>query len=145
MKTDKNIEKFTKYIIKEGQVESPSPDFLDKVMTSVKLEHKLSLAKVYKPLISKKVWVLIAIVFIVVSGSILKGKPLDNSILSNLDFSFFDKLSSFNIFENIPSINIFDSIHFSNTFTFSTMFFSVLVIFQIIVIKNYINRANATL
>ncbi len=40
--------------MKEAQVENPSPDFLDKVMTSVQLEHELSLAKVYKPLISKK-------------------------------------------------------------------------------------------
>jgi|AntAceMinimDraft_7_1070363.scaffolds.fasta_scaffold04458_4 hypothetical protein len=145
MKTDRNIEKFTKYIMKEAQVESPSPDFLNKVMNSVKIESEISSFKVYQPLISKPAWVIITTVFVALIIFILTSTSGNYDILSSLDFSFFDKLSSIHIVDKIPSIHIFDNIHFSNIFTFSIMFFSVLVIFQIVVIKNYINRGNSTL
>ncbi|MFK5957722.1 MAG: hypothetical protein QM495_02515 [Lutibacter sp.] len=145
MKDDKKLDDFTRYIIKETQIETPSDDFLNNVMTSVKLEHELSLVKVYKPLISKTTWILITIVFIAISSYILTVKPMDNRMLFKLDFSFLDKLSSFNLFENILSINVFESIHFSNTFTFSFVFFSVLVIIQLFVIKNFVNKNNTIL
>lgn len=145
MKTDKNknIEKFTKYIIKEAQVESPSQDFLTKVMDSVKLEKEKSLIKVYKPLISKLVWIIIITVFVALSIFMLTGNSGNYDLFSKVDMSFFDKIPSMNIFENISSINIFKNIHFSSTFTYSFVFFSILVMLQLFVIKNYLNKQNA--
>ena len=131
MKPDKNIEDFTKYIIEEAQVEGPSKNFVNKVMDAVKLEKELSSIKIYKPLISKTAWVLIIGVFTVISVFMLTGSTQSSSIFSKINFTFLDK---------IPSINLFESIHFSNTFTFSFIFFSVLVLFQLLAIKNYFNR-----
>lgn len=133
MKPDKNIEEITKYIIKEAKVETPSADFLNKVMDSVRLESELSLSRMYKPLISKSAWVLISIVFVALSIFILTGAPQTPTIFSKIDVSFLDKL---------PSINVFERIHFSNTFTFSFILFSVLVLFQLVAIKNYFNKQN---
>lgn len=49
-----------------------------------------------------------------------------------IDVSFFKN--------RLPSIEIFSKIHFSNTFTLSFIVFSIFVIFQLIVIKNYFNK-----
>jgi len=140
MKPDKNIEEITKYIIKEAQVESPSDGFLNKVMDSVKIESELSLSKKYEPLISKKVWVLIAVVFIALSVFLLTGTTENYNLISKVDFSLLDKLPSINVFDTISSINIFKNIHFSTTFTLSFIIFSVLAVFQLYVIKNYYNK-----
>jgi len=140
MKPDKNIEEITKYIIKEAQVESPSDGFLNKVMDSVKIESELSLSKKYEPLISKKVWVLIAVVFIALSVFLLTGTTENYNLISKVDFSLLDKLPSINVFDTISSINIFQHIHFSTTFTLSFIIFSVLAVFQLYVIKNYYNK-----
>jgi len=144
MKDDKKIEDFTKNIINEVELETPSNDFVAKVMNSVKLESEISVVKKYKPLIPLKGWIFIAFVFTLLITYILTGPSMDSSILSNQDFSFFDKVPSINIVDYISSINIFDSIHLSNTFTFSFVFFSVLVVIQLFVIKNYVNKVNST-
>jgi len=140
MKTDKNIEEFTEFIMKEAAVESPSPNFLNKVMGSVKIENELSSSKVYQPLISKLGWIVITTVFMALIIFILTGTSSNFSIGSGIDFSYFDKLSSINIADKIPLIHIFENIHFSTTFTFSFVFFSMLVIVQLMVIKNYVNK-----
>ncbi len=143
MKPIKNIEEITKYIIKEAQIESPSEDFLNKVMNSVKLERKLSLRKVYQPLISKSAWLLIITVFFGLSIFMLAGNSENSYLLSKVNVSFFDKITSIKVLENIPSINIFKNIHFSSTFTYSFVFFSILVMLQLWVIKNYFNKQNS--
>lgn len=131
MKTEENIEEFTKYIMKEANVEEPSADFLNKVMNSVKLEHKVSLSNVYKPLISKSAWAVIAIVLVSLSIFILTDTSQNSMKLPNINFALFDK---------IASINLFERIHFSDTFTFSFVLFSLLVILQLFLIKNYFNK-----
>jgi len=131
MKQDKNIEKLTKYIIKEAKVESPSNNFLKKVMDSVKLEREIALSKTYNPLISKPIWLLIVVLFVVLSIFILSNTSTNPSLFSKIDLSFFDKL---------PSFNFLEKIHFSNTFTFSFVFFSILVVLQLVIIKNYYNK-----
>jgi len=143
MKPIKNIEEITKYIIKEAQIESPSEDFLDKVMNSVKLESKLSLTKVYQPLISKSAWLLIITVFFGLSIFMFAGNSENSYVFSKIGVSFFDKITSIKVLENISSINIFKNIHFSTTFTYSFIFFSILVMLQLYFIKNYFNKQNS--
>ncbi|WP_299525157.1 hypothetical protein [uncultured Lutibacter sp.] len=143
MKPIKNIEEITKYIIKEAQIESPSEDFLDKVMNSVKLESKLSLTKVYQPLISKSAWLLMITVFFGLSIFMFAGNSENSYVLSKVGVSFFDKITSIKVLENISSINVFKNIHFSSTFTYSFIFFSILVMLQLYFIKNYFNKQNS--
>jgi ribosome-binding factor A len=128
MKTEKNIEEFTKYIMKEANVEKPSADFVNKVMNSVKMESDLSVSKVYQPLISKSAWAAITVAFVALYIFILTGTSQDSLLIPNIHFTLLDKISS---------INLFERIHLSETFTFSFVLFSILVILQLIVIKNY--------
>ncbi len=133
MKTEKNIEEFTKNIMKEANVEEPSADFLNKVMDSVKMESELSLKKIYRPLISKSAWAAITVAFVALCIFILTGASQDSLLIPTIHFTIFDK---------IPSINLFERIHLSETFTFSFVLFSILVILQLVVIKNYFNKHN---
>jgi hypothetical protein len=133
MKTDKNIEEFTKYVMKEANVEEPSADFLNKVMDSVKMERELSASKVYQPLISKSAWAAIAVGIVVLCVFVLTGTSQDSVLIPNIHFTLFDKISSLNIFERI---------HLSETFTYSFVLFSFLVIFQMVLIQNYFHKQN---
>lgn len=133
MKTEKNIEEFTKYIINEANVEEPSADFLIKVMASVQIERERSILKVYKPLISKSAWAIIALVIVSLIVFILTGTSQNSIKLPTIHFSLFDK---------IASINLLERIHLSDTFTFSFVLFSLLIILQLVGIKNYFNKQN---
>lgn len=134
MKEDKNIEKFTKYVIKEVGTETMSNNFLDDVMKSVKLESEKSRIITYKPLIPKSVWGLIIVLFIALAVFVFTGSTLNHYLLSALDFKVIDDISQIDLFKNI---------HFSKTFTFSFILFSLLVLVQLFVIKNYFNKQNA--
>lgn len=133
MKTEKNMDEFTKYIMMEADVEAPSADFLNKVMDSVKLESKPSLSEVYKPLISKSVWAIITAAIIALSIFIVTGTSQNPTMFSTIDLDIFNKINS---------VNLLGRIHFSDTFTLSFVLFSIFVILQLVVIKNYFNKKN---
>ena len=131
MKTTENIEGFTKYIMKEVDVEKPSTDFLFKVMETVKSDSKVPLSIIYKPLIPKSVWVLIVILFVVLSVFVLTGSTVNYYLLSQIDVPIVEKVLAFDLFKNI---------HFSKTFTLSFIVFSAFVMVQLFFIKNYYNN-----
>lgn len=131
MKTDKEIDEFAKYIVKEASVEKPSEEFVNKVMDAIYLENTTALNTSFKPLISNTSWFVIVLIFASVIGYLLNIETKLPAMFKFIDVSFF---------KNISSIEIFSKIHFSNTFTLSFIIFSIFVIFQLIVIKNYFNK-----
>jgi hypothetical protein len=135
MKANKNIEDFTKFIMKEASLEVPSDNFLTEVMDTIQVK-TLPVLKVDKPLISKAGWVFISLFFVGVYSFVLFGTYESSSLLSNLDWSFINDL---------PSLNLLDRIHFSSIFNFSFIFFSILVILQLVVINNFVNKENRIL
>ena len=130
MKKDKNIEDFTKFILKEATSEAPSFDFVNKVMDTIHIE-SIPALKEDKPLISVLGWVFISLFIIGICAMVFYGTSDSPSLLSSINWSFVDK---------IPSFNIFEKIHFSSKFAFSFVFFSILVILQLVIIKNYANK-----
>jgi len=131
MKEDKNLEKFTEYIVNEVGMETPSTNFLDNVMKSVKLECKTSASVIYKPLISKSVWGLIIVLFFALIVFVVTGSTVNHYFIEAIDLKIINDISEIDLFKNI---------HFSKTFTFSFMLFSAFVVIQLFVIKNYINK-----
>lgn len=71
-RTDKKLAKFTGKILSDFSAESPSIDFTTNVMTKV---HELSSARVmeYKPLITKRIWAVLAISVLGVFYYLLSG------------------------------------------------------------------------
>jgi hypothetical protein len=132
MKKTKNINDFTKYILKEAAFEKPSNDFVSAVMNKIEVENNTVLEINYKPLISKWGWFIIsAMVLFAFIYLMFTGKSIQVSALSDID------LTVTNFF---TEITIFKGIHISKIFSIIFVFFTVLVVFQLVVIKNYLNK-----
>ena len=98
MKKNKNIEDFTKFILKESTNEAPSIDFVNKVMDTIHIESVPAL-KEDKPLISALGWVFISFFIIGICAMVFYGTSDSPSLLSSINWSFVDKIPSFNIFD----------------------------------------------
>lgn len=131
MKTTKNIEDFTKYIIKEACVEKPSDDFVNKVMNNINLKSNQLYVNRYKPLISKLGWSLIFATFILFNIYFWSKKFNQSSFLENVDLSF---LTHFNF------IDIFNEISIPSAFSIVFMFFTVMFLIQLAFIKRFFEK-----
>jgi hypothetical protein len=128
---DKNIEQYVHAVIKETPLESPSPDFTAKVMASVLALDK-SKVTVYKPLISKTGWVLIfggiiatLVYFIINARAQVVSQP----------WSFGTGVKDF--------IRMFSDSHlfqFSRTTINVIILSTILMIIQITLLKNYLDK-----
>src|SRR5210317_906221 len=128
MKTDKNIEKMTNKIFAEMPLESPSKQFVDKVMEQVHLAANVK-SSVYQPLISKKGWFLIFICAIgAVVYNLLNPTALGISI-EWLNFSFIEKFQ-------LPEI--LTGLQLPDFFGITFMFFALVVVFQMIALSRYV-------
>ena len=127
---DKNIEQYVHAVIKETPLESPSPDFTARVMASVLALDK-SKATVYKPLISKMGWVLIfggiiaTLVYFIMNGSAqVVSQPW------SLGTGVKDFIKTF-------SVHLFQ---FSRTTINVVILSTIMMIIQITLLKNYLDK-----
>jgi hypothetical protein len=133
-KTDKYLDDFTKKIIKNKLLESPSFHFTDAVMSDVEAIRKNE-STVYKPLISKKMWILILLSFLSILVYILFfGTETETSgWLSKIDFSM--------LINNRLSTS-FSSFKLSKTVIYAVVFFSIMFTIQIPFLKYHFNKVN---
>ena len=116
-------------LMRDEALESPSVNFTDKVMDKV-YGIESSTVTVYKPLISKRVWLLIALSFVVlVAFVMLNNGSTDSQWLSSLELPR-------------PEFTLFDNINFqlSGTFKYAVLFLAVMIGVQMTVIKSYYGR-----
>jgi len=128
MKTENNIEGFTKSIIKEVGLESPSADFVSNVMKAIDVENKKVVSLNYQPLISNLGWFVIIILLMGMSIFISLSNFQSSEIFLILDSSYLNKFNEIDFINNLK---------FSTTFTFSVLLFAVLVVFQLFAIKHF--------
>jgi hypothetical protein len=129
--TDKHIEKLVNKIMKETTLEKPSFDFTNRVMSQVETIAK-PIGVVYKPLISKKIWVLVSVGFMaLVLYSFFVTQPDSKGWFDALNFNI---ISINKIFNAIPSVTL------SKTTFYALIMLSVMIFIQIPVLKHYMNR-----
>lgn len=134
--TDKYIEKLVNKMMKETSLEVPSIDFTDEVMDRV-LALSSSKATVYKPLISKKGWVLISIGFIAITSYAIFGfKSEPSGFMNSIDFSI---LSNNKITHTLSSLKA-PSVSISKAFGYALMFLGLMICIQIPFLKHYLNQ-----
>ncbi|QHI35259.1 hypothetical protein IMCC3317_06050 [Kordia antarctica] len=123
---NKKLDQFTKDVIQEAGLTTPSIDFLAKVMAEVSKE-KVSV-KVYKPLITNVGWMLIASLFFLFTF-VLTRFSLGFSVLGdwNLAGLFVQK---YNITFSVP-----------NTYVYCTVFLGIFVLIQIHIISKRFSRS----
>ena len=128
-KDDKRIEDLINKLMSADSLEKAPLDFTDKVMAKVEaLSH--SDVTVYKPLIPKYIWWLLAAGFAILVGNILFKSPSDGVSLTER-YNLPDV--SFNLFENI-------SLDFSNTLMYAFVLLAIMVSIQIPILKQYFNN-----
>ncbi|MFD0762439.1 hypothetical protein ACFQZW_10130 [Lutibacter aestuarii] len=128
MKTENNIEGFTKSIIKEVGLETPSTDFVSNVMKAIDVENKKVVSLNYQPLISNFGWFVITLLLMGMSIFISLSNFQSSEIFLILDSSYLNKFNEIDFINNLK---------FSTTFTFSVLLFAVLVVFQLFAIKHF--------
>ena len=131
MKTKKEMENFTKYVMREAGTEAPSESFVTSVMGRVRNEVIASQPTVYQPVISKSAWILIIAVIVATSVFLLTG-----SSEISLDFLSFD----INMSSWVEKINILSTIQISDLITISVFIFTVMVVLQIFFIMRYMSK-----
>ena len=127
-KDDKKIEDLVNKLMATDQLEKAPLNFTEKVMDKIEgLSGSTSI--VYKPLIPKYVWGLLAIGFVALIGRILFKSPSDSVSLSER-YNLPD--ISFNLLENM-------SFNFSSTLMYAVVLFAVMISIQIPLFKQYFN------
>jgi hypothetical protein len=123
---NKNLDQFTKNVIQEAGLTTPSVDFLANVMAEVSKE-KVPV-QVYKPLISKVGWMIIGSLFLVFAF-VLTRFSLGFSILGDWDLSSLF-VQKYDIKFSIPT-----------TYAYSSFFLLVFVIVQIRMIGKQFDKS----
>lgn len=128
---NKQMDNLAKKVIKRASLESPSFDFTAQIMTQVSAL-KQSETTIYKPLISKTTWFVIALGFaalVAYAFSATQGHM--ESSFSALDFS---------ILTNNKVSNLFSRMTFSKTVLYALAFLSVMVLIQVSFLASYFNK-----
>ena len=128
-KEKNSFDNFIKKMVKETPVEKPSSDFSGNVMDVIRAIEVKNEKKVFEPLISKKVWLLIVSGIIALTAYLLKsGVHLNESYLSKIDLS---KVT------NAISIESSYSFTISNTALYGFVFLAIMIPIQIGYLKKY--------
>jgi uncharacterized membrane protein len=124
--SDKNIENLIDKMMSEDTLESPSVDFTSKIMTQVLVAEK-NKVKIYKPLISKTIWVIIgfSLLALTVYASLFSGTEYNLGI----DKSYTERFST-----------LFSGIHLSKNILYAVLIVPFMILIQIGLLKNYFDK-----
>lgn len=129
---NKYVDNLSKKIIKEAAVESPSFNFTDTVMSQIETLSVRSSVTAYKPLISIKGWLVIAIVFIaLLIIMIMTSEGYSLGLLNKINFS---------IISNNKMTEALSNIKISKTLTYTIALFGLMLSIQIPWLKHYFDK-----
>ncbi len=128
---DKNIEELTKKMMKDVALESPSFDFTSQVMSQLDAISSNEVTK-YKPLISRRFWIVILLAVVGLVGfSIFGGTAETTSWLNKVNL---DVISSNRIVDGLSSIVI------PKTVVYTIVLLGFVMLVQIPLLKHYFNK-----
>ncbi|MCF7560371.1 hypothetical protein L3X39_06930 [Sabulilitoribacter multivorans] len=129
---NKYLDDLSKKVIKGSDIESPSFNFTNLVMSQIEILNKKQTIA-YKPLISRTTWVLISIgVLAIIIYVLFFSNPTEGSSwLSQLDFSL---LSDNKISNTIPDFKL------SKTLMYAVVLFGLMICIQVPLLKNHFDK-----
>ena len=134
---NKNIDAFLKKYVQEIPLETPSKDFTKNLMQQITIEETSNVTK-YVPLISKKVWGVIASI-IAIFSTIAIFVPFQKE-----EASLLDKIPEipvdFSFLTNISFSGLYEALSISNTTLYTMLLFSILFFIQAFYLKGYFNK-----
>ena len=124
---DKGLDSLSRKVIGKSAIESPSFDFTKRVMSQINALSSSSVTT-YVPLISKKVWALIATVFAGIVWLTRSGASKEKSSwVSNLDLDY-------------EFVSPFATLELSQTVVYAVLLFAIMFCIQIPLLKHYFNK-----
>lgn len=129
---DKHLDDLSRKVMSHSTIEQPSFNFTQNIMVQIE-RVKASEVTTYVPLISKRIWVLIAIALLSISSGLAFFGTFndDNSWLRQLQFDRFSEYSFPNPLANIE---------FSQTTYYAVILFAVVMCVQIPILKRYFDK-----
>lgn len=127
--SDKNIEQLIEKMMDDDKLQSPSIDFTSKIMANVQVLEEKKL-KIYKPLISKPIWILIglAVATLVIYVSLFSVSETDFKI-DEIGKLYSDRMS-----------RAFSGIHFSKNILYAILIVPIMILVQVGILKNYFDK-----
>jgi membrane-associated PAP2 superfamily phosphatase len=129
--TEQHLDELAKKVMQSSPLEKPSLDFTANIMAKVDAITTNNIT-VYKPLISKRMWLVIAVLVV---GSLFYG--VFGSGLEGL--SWFDKVD-FSIFSNNKITDAISGIKFSKTLIYAVGLCGLVFFIQIPMMKHYLDK-----
>jgi hypothetical protein len=130
----KHIDAFLQKQIQDLPLESPSKDFTSNIMHTIQQEES-SVVLTYKPLISKKVWFLVAAAIAAIFFIPFQKKEGGWLEKVSFDFSFIEEI---NLSEWLSGLSV------STTVFYGLLFFAIMILVQVIYLKGYFDKRIAT-
>jgi hypothetical protein len=128
-KIDEQMDNLLKKVIVKASLETPSFDFTAQIMTQL-VAKKQSQSTIYKPLISRTVWITIFVGFAVLIAYSFFGMQQE----SQNWIRDFDGLTDSAIFNKFPKITV------SKTVLYALVSLSVMILIQVSVLKDYLDK-----
>jgi hypothetical protein len=128
-KIDEQMDNLLKKVIVKASLETPSFDFTAQIMTQL-VAKKQSQSTIYKPLISRTVWITIFVGFAVLIAYSFFGMQQE----SQNWIRDFDGLTYSAIFNKFPKITV------SKTVLYALVSLSVMTLIQVSVLKDYLDK-----
>lgn len=131
---DKKLDEFTGKLLRDFSLETPSFDFTTKVMSRVE-GLPSSTATIYKPLISKKSWSVLAVFIVGIFSYLFFG-----------DVQMENSWASYKILDLLPEMDsvTLPDYQISNVFLYGVVGFTFFMGVQIFMLKNHFNKRLAT-
>lgn len=130
-KQNKEINAFVKKYVNEIKLESPSADFTSHIMDAISDIDLVKRTVVYKPLISKKGWLLVVSILAAVLIVPFRGIESKWITFPELNFSFLEKINF---------TGLLDGFDISNTVLYTACLFAVLLSVQIFYLKGHFEK-----
>ena len=128
-KIDKQMDNLVKKVIVKASLETPSFDFTVQIMTQL-VAKKQSESTIYKPLISRTVWIAIFVGFgVLIAYSFFGIQQESQNWIRD-----FDGLTYSAIFNKFPKITV------SKTVLYALVSLSVMILIQVSVLKDYLDK-----
>ncbi len=128
---NKKLDDFVEKVVKDSSLESPSLDFTNKIMSKIETISQSEIT-VYRPLISKKAWFIIATLIIGGLTYLMLGDNMQTT-------GWFDSLD-YSLITNNKITEKIGSVTFSKTLMYAITFFAVVFFIQIPLLKNYFDK-----
>ena len=127
------LDELSEKILIASDLETPSLDFTANIMSNINVVTKQSESTIYKPLISKKAWLFIALVFILVLAYGFSVNTSDNiGWFTDVNYSFMPRMNS-----------LFSKLSFSKTVVYAIVFLTLMLFLQVPLLKkHYDNQIN---